>query len=283
MIVKGTPVERHELHGYPIFVKREDLCCPYPGPSFSKIRGVYAHIQARPERVIGVLDTYHSKGGWAVAYCCALLGRGCWDFWPQYKDDPKGEAPPPRVQQQECLRLGAASMPLPAGRSAILYHRAKRELAQLAPGDSYMMPNALKLPESVTENAAEVRRTGHELPHSGTLVISVSSGTVAAGVMLGFDQLGLLPEYDVVLHMGYSRSDKALFQYMSKMAGICIEPYMGITVVDEGYSYKESARTIVTPPFPMNPYYDLKAWTWLSQAENLEGLKGPIVFWNIGA
>ncbi len=54
-----------------------------PGPSFSKIRGVVAHIKNRPESVIGVLDTYHSKAGHAVAYVCNHLGRQCVDFWPR--------------------------------------------------------------------------------------------------------------------------------------------------------------------------------------------------------
>jgi len=63
VIVSGTPVEQVDER---IWVKREDLCCPLPGPEFAKIRGVYSHIKNRPEDVIGVLDTYHSKAGWAA-------------------------------------------------------------------------------------------------------------------------------------------------------------------------------------------------------------------------
>jgi len=277
MIVNNTPVETYELNGVPILVKREDLCCPFPGPSFSKIRGVVAHIKNRPESVIGVLDTYHSKAGWAVAYVCRELGKQCVDFWPRFKRD--GDADAPRVQQQRARQLGATLVDLPAGRSAILYHKAKKHLAANYPG-SYLMPNALKLPESVTENAAEAVRTAPHLPGSGTLVISISSGTVAAGVLKGFEEAGLLRNYNVVLHMGYSRSQDAAREYIEKAAGVSLGER--VRFVDEGYGYADAARG-VTAPFPCNPFYDLKAWKWLSDPLNLASVRQrPIVFWNIG-
>ena len=41
-LVDNTPIEKH----CGIWVKREDLCCPPPGPPFSKVRGVVEHIAA---------------------------------------------------------------------------------------------------------------------------------------------------------------------------------------------------------------------------------------------
>ena len=74
MITNNTPVELYQAGNLRVHVKREDLCCPLPGPSFSKMRGVAAHIANRPEGVIGVLDTFHSKAGWAVSWACSRLG-----------------------------------------------------------------------------------------------------------------------------------------------------------------------------------------------------------------
>jgi hypothetical protein len=48
-------------------------------------------------------------------------------------------------------------------------------------------------------------------------------------------------------------------------------------VVDEGYAYGD--RVDVACPFPCDPYYDLKAWKWLTAREPREG----ILFWNIGS
>lgn len=41
MIVDNTPLETHHTHGVQVLVKREDLCAPFPGPSFSKMRAKY--------------------------------------------------------------------------------------------------------------------------------------------------------------------------------------------------------------------------------------------------
>lgn len=278
MIVNNTPLELHDIRGVPVIVKREDLCAPLPGPSFSKIRGVVAHIKNRPESTIGVLDTYHSKAGHAVAYVCNHLGRKCVDFWPRYKKD--GSADAPRIQQQRARQLGAELVDLPAGRSAVLYHGAHKHLRENF-HDSYLMPNALKLPESITENAAEAVRTAPDLPGQGTLILSISSGTVAAGVLLGFKQAGILDGYDVILNMGYSRSQDSTRAYIERAAGIQLTDR--VRFVDEGYNYADAAPQGVSVPFPCNPYYDQKAWNWLQKPENLEPLAHkPIVFWNIG-
>jgi hypothetical protein len=297
VILDNTPLELYNVQGVPVLVKREDLCAPPPGPSFSKVRGVMAHLKSRSEGTIGVLDTYHSKAGQAVAWACRELGKGCVDFWPYYKAEikmgPCGAGDHQHVMyspdgyvmlrepQRNSRNLGAHLLPLPAGRSAILYHRAKKELAQ-GWSSRYMMPNALKLPESVSETAAEVVRTAPLLPPSGTIVISVSSGTVAAGVVRGLAQAGLLPLYQVVLHLGYSRSREQVARYLNNAAGGKLN--LTIRIIDEGYGYKDKARPLLAPcPFPSNEYYDLKAWRWLQMVSKAElEAWSPIVFWNIG-
>lgn len=280
MLTNNTPVEEHRLNGRPVLVKREDLCCPLPGPSFSKMRGVVAHIQNRPEGTIGVLDTFHSKAGWAVSWACHELGKQAVNFWPRYKAD--GPAHLPRVQQQRAEALGARMLDLPAGRSAVLYHAARKKLREADP-DAYLMPNALKLPESITENAAEARRTceAGAIPDRGNLILSVSSGTVAAGVLKGLAEAGFLDNYWVMLHLGYSRSIDTMRAYMEKVSGLDLSDKGHFHFVDEGYGYADAAKG-PPAPFPCNPYYDRKAWSYL--AKGGDGWIGdrPVVFWNIG-
>lgn len=256
-----------------IWVKHEEECSPYPGPGFSKIRGVYAHIAARPEaKVIGVLDTYHSRGGWAVAYCAQLLGRQCINYYPYFKADWRpNNKHIIRHQQQEAARLGALIVSLPAGRSAVLYHRAKADLASQG---SYMMPNALKLPETVAETEAEFLRT----PWEGydVVMVSISSATIACGVLCGIRTLGVRPH--VILHMGYSRPVSAVEAYVKKMTLAPLSSW-DHQIVDEGYSYKDKVRDPVEVGFPCSPYYDLKAFT--HALKNREGL-GKVLFWNVG-
>lgn len=267
MCVTDTPVEFYPSLG--LYVKREDLSCP-GGPNFSKTRGVYAHIVNRPEKTIGVLDTSHSQGGWAVARACAELGKRCVVFYPWYKKQT--EVPP---QQLAAEGLGARLLRLPAGRSAILYHKARTTLDEEYAGEAYMMPNALKLMESVKETAAEFERT--TLPKGlESIVVSASSGTIAAGVMLGISRVdwpGLL-----IVHMGYSRSIAAVASYIENMAGVLAPPQYN--VIDERYAYADKASMSFDPPFPCNHYYDRKALQWFL----LRGKKylGRTLLWNIG-
>jgi len=272
IVVSGTPFEWHEIGGIPVYVKREDLCCPSPGPSFSKIRGVKAFLEAAdPNSVVGVLDTSHSKAGWGVAYICKALSMWCVDFYPVYKGETGL-----RPIQKRARNLDAELVPLPAGRSAILYHQAKKQLAEMAGESALMMPNALKLSETVDATATELFLYTPEDLMRGTWIVSISSGTIAAGVLKG---LGHNDNVCVVAHMGYSRSKQAARDYMIKMAGGNDNVPPDLVLVDEGYSYKDAVD--IDCPFPCNRFYDLKAWKWLQS--HITDLEQPIVFWNIGS
>ena len=262
MCVENTPIEHYP--GFGLVVKREDLCCP-GGPNFSKCRGVYAHVAARQEQIIGVLDTAHSQGGWAVAKACRLLGKECVEFYPEFKAK-LGQIGP---VQHKCLRLGAQIVPLPAGRSAILYHAAKKRL----PPGGYLVPNALKLPESVSETAAEVERT--KLPDVDAVLVSASSATIAAGVLLGLRRSGWRGR--VLVHLGYSRPKSAVRGYIASWLPFAPA---SVSIIDEGYRYRDQARPGPTPPFACSPHYDLKAFVWWMR----EGRSkyGTALLWLVG-
>jgi threonine dehydratase len=269
MLVNGTPIEKHEG----VWVKREDLSCGEPGPPFSKMRGVIEHIAARPEKVFGVLDTYHSKAGWAVAYACKKLRRKCINFYPVYKAD--GLDAPLRAPQVRSQKLGAQLCPVPAGRSFILYNQARAQLKEMSPG-AYLMPNALKLAESIEATAHEVEASAKQIRRVriAHVIVSISSGTIAAGVLIGLDRIKTYPT--IWLHEGYSREERLVLQYLAE-SGVPVDRFK-IEIVDEGYAYKDTAPEEVTAPFPCNKWYDLKAWAWLKERD----LGGPTLFWNVG-
>lgn len=275
----NTPVEDYRKQ-FGLLVKREDLSCAPPGPPFSKTRGVFAHIAARPERIIGVLDTYHSQAGHAVAEACALLGKQAVNFYPVRKAEI---GTPVKSQQDAANMLGAQLHPLPAGRSAILYHRAKKALqAWGAYGDQvYMMPNALKLPEMITETAAEVRATlaSIELPPRMPVIIAASSGTIAAGVMRGFVDSKQANDRMFIVHQGYDRPASAILKYIGQMTGF-MDQVFPISLINEGYSYGDVAKPGPEPLWPCNQYYDLKAFRWWMREGR--AIYGQALFWNIG-
>lgn len=261
MLRNNTPVEDYTA-SYGLFVKREDLACFPPGPPFSKTRGVFARVQSRKEKTIGVLDTFHSQAGWAVARACQILGKECVNFYPAYKSEPG-----PHAAQLESQKLGAELFPLPAGRSAILYHRVKKECNGRG---WYAMPNALKLEESVEETAKEVPAT----LKPNYVIIPASSGTIAAGVVKGFWRLDQRPTF--IIHLGYSRSVAEVTRYINDQAG-CVAK---LIIIDEGYAYKDQSIDGPTPAFPCNVYYDLKAFRWHQMTR--ARWEGRVLFWNIG-
>lgn len=295
----GTPLEDH-LQGLGLLVKREDLSCPPPGPPFSKTRGVLGHVQARHAegiRLFGALDTFHSQAGHAVAAACRHVGAQCFNYFPVYKRElmsadldhpadkstitfPDGTWAVIRDPQLRSLELGARLMPLAAGRSALLFWKAK---AGTEAEGGYMMPNALKLPETVKETAAEVVRTfeaadreTYNRLRSLPWVVSASSGTIAAGVLLGLRQMCEVPPH-VIIHMGYDRPSDAVRAYLgSKVSHAELWPQ----IIQEGYAYADKAKAGPTPPWPCNEWYDLKAFRWWMR----EGREqhGQAVFWNIG-
>lgn len=280
MLRDNTPLEHYPELG--LIVKREDLACLPPGPPFSKTRGVFAHVQkkfAEGFTTFGVLDTYHSQAGHAVARACQLLGLRCVNFYPEYVNEPG-----PRKPQLEAEALGAELFGLKAGMSAVLFHQARKQLEHDYGSEAYMMPNALKLEESVEETAKEVCS---ECLTAQLVVLPISSATIAAGVIRGFYQaraegrLVLLPQF--VLHLGYSRSHDAVLDYVAGKLGRERVQLPTIHVVDEGYAYKNTARGTGDPPFPCSAYYDLKTFRWWMQ-EGRERFASfdRVLFWNIG-
>src|SRR3990167_4417816 len=272
LVRRGTPIEPYYLGcGRRVWVKREDLCVDEA--HFSKLRGVAAHLESIQSSVIGVLDTAHSKAGWGVTYIARSLGKRVVAYYPCYKGEINL-----RENQRNAERLGAELVPLPAGRSCILYHWSKADLQIRYPADSYMMPNALKLEESVQETALEVSTVpGVFFQDSCVWVVSASSGTLAAGVIRGLYWAS--SKAKVIVHLGYSRPSSAVLRYLyGKSGGFPGIP--NVELVDEGYQYKDlvSAET----PFPCNPYYDLKAWKWLNNNPAVLNGCSRVLFWNIG-
>lgn len=262
MLRVGTPIEDY-IADLGIYVKREDLSCPHPGPPFSKARGVYAWVQKRNEKIIGVLDTSHSQAGWAVARACQVLKKKCINYYPAFKDNPG-----PHPAQLKAKMLGAELMPIPAGRSSILYWKARTDCLQKS---GAMIPNALKLEESVTETALEVPDDDFDF-----VLIPASSGTIAAGVISGFADKGRYPTF--IIHLGYTRSQDEVAKYLEKMSGVSSP---NLEIIDEGYAYKDMAKPGPTPPWPCNSYYDLKTFRWwMANREGYEDKK--VLMWNIG-
>lgn len=279
MIINNTPIEKYQIDKIgDVYVKREDMSCPFPGPSFSKIRGVKDVFEKLktggllPIDSVAVVDTLHSKAGWGVSWLAKIYGFPCTVFYPQYKTEITGEL---RPYQKLCIQNSAECIPIPATKSAVLWYKA-RNIMRSFKKSFYLFPNGLKLQESVQSTADEVNYTPKFLMENAFWVISISSATIAAGVLLGLQKNKFSGK--VFLHAGYSRSKNEIIRYIYDMTAISFS--FDIEIIDEKYEYKDSIS--YDTPFPCNPFYDKKAWKWMVENPQIFNSVNKIVFWNIG-
>lgn len=263
----NTPVEKYSVAGRNIFVKREDLSTSWPAPSLAKLRGCLLRMISLKENSvtsIGVFDTRISKSAWGVAYLASKLGGISVDA---YYPEIKAEAGQLHQQQFMAKKLGAILHPMKGGRTAVLYSRAKREVEN---NGNYMMPLGLVVEESVDAIAAEAN-TIPENFLGGDLVVCTGSGMTLAGIIKGIasKQHHI---YGISAGMNTQRQ-------IRRINSVNVEIPENVSIIlPENCDYYSQEN--ISVPFPSSVYYDRKAWKWL--LENLEILREPTIFWNIG-
>ena len=294
MIQQNTKTEQWAIDSYEHWhwVKREDTACTLPGPPSAKMRGLSRHMQMLKDtgvKTVGYMDTSVSMAGWGISYFSNLLHMQSVLFYPEYKDGY-------RQNQAEYVprweEFGAAVCPLPhPTQHQINIHRAQR-LFNDNVRNGVWLPNGLIFKETLDAVEEEAQRTFTEnVP--GTIVISVGSGVMLAGVMRGLLRANVRVQaiYGILVHRDtsagkkltdvlnlarFSGSDTAqLFSTLPDVSDVTDE----LEIIQTDYMYTQTPT--IKCPFPCNPYYDLKAYEWMVQ--NYERLPKHIMLWNIGA
>lgn len=276
---KNTPIETYSVDGKEFDVKREDLCFPDPYPKLAKLRGVYNYLEslkAQGVETVGVFDTRVSHAGWGVSACCKDLDLKCHCYYPILKEDI---GKPLHAQQQKCKDLGAQIVPLPAGRTQVLYYQAKN-LCKI--GGGTMLPLGLVALETLMNVKKEVEQT-EGLEKYQSLVISVGTGTILSGVLAGLK--GKIP-YIYAVSAGMNsknqrqRIEKLFCQYHMKTDEPLNHSWINrVQFFPSGDNYYDAEECDC--PFPAHKYYDRKAYKWM--IERLDKLPKPVLFWNIGS
>lgn len=277
-LINNTPIEKYTIGGYPVFVKREDLCCPPPGPPFSKVRGLLPVLKRlkslKKPPVIGYTETSISMAGWCVAWMCSLLGLKAVIFDPQYKKTP----PILKYHRKQWDLFNPDIIPIKAGRAKVNWYISRKMLLEKYP-NSYLLPLGLILPETIEATKKEAANTilNSQINYQ-TLVVNVGSGTILAGLINPFRGCTI---YGI---MGRSGNVAQKKKNILKKIGLwesSKHTFFGINnlhLIDSGWNYTD--RSYTDCPFPSHPHYDLKAWEWLQN--NIYKLKPPVLFWNIG-
>jgi 1-aminocyclopropane-1-carboxylate deaminase/D-cysteine desulfhydrase-like pyridoxal-dependent ACC family enzyme len=247
-------------------VKREDLYGIAPAPPLGKLRGLrlfLADAYRRGIDLVGCWDTRISMLGLGLAACCReFAGMRCIVSYPMRKQD----VTPPLVAK--AAFLGAELFPVTAARINICFAAARKYVEERG---GLMLPFGLDCEEAVNAVAREAARVKSEFISHGTVVLSCGSGVSLAGLLRGFT---VRPHRLVGVSSGRSTDNilRCVRRYIPK-----IPAYLELRDAEVPYQVPLNYPC----PFPSNPYYDLKAWRYLDN--HYAELRGPLLFWNIGA
>jgi 1-aminocyclopropane-1-carboxylate deaminase/D-cysteine desulfhydrase-like pyridoxal-dependent ACC family enzyme len=261
-----TPIETHEVRGFPVFVKRDDLYGVRPAPPLGKLRGLRPMLRRlydNGHRLVGCWDSRVSNLGEGLAAAAAEFGGlrtiVCYPT-------RSGVAPPSGVVAAE--RLGARIHPVRGNVTPICLSQARRHIE--AEG-GVMLPFGLECELSVAAIAAEAARTPVNVVRGGTVVVCAGSGVTLAGLLRG---LPASPTRMIAVSSG--RAPENIKRCVTRNVGPLPR---GVVILDAIMPYYGCPGTYC--PFPCHPNYDLKAWTVLTA--RIQWLPPPVLFWNIGA
>lgn len=282
-LVKDTPTEIVKVKGIPVYVKREDLACELPGPPFAKVRGLYIKLNELKNQgitTVGYMESTLSMATWGISYFAKKLDMKSVVYAPKYKDGLKHEQ---KIQMSKWEEFGAdVNFLEKLSFQKINYYIAKSLLLEDYE-NSVMLEQGLPFLETIDE----VKKQVFLLPRKslgGSLVIVIGSGIMAAGVLKGISTI--LPDEKSMTIYGIlcapKKVDKKEKEIIKKAnANFYIRMLLQnvfFKVIDSGFKFTDKEE--IECPFPCNSYYDRKAWKWLN--DNIEKLKQPIIFWNIG-
>lgn len=276
MLICNTPVENYRIGSNSIFVKREDLCTAYPAPPFSKCRGLYQYLQRIKSdgiRVVGYLETPVSMGGIAVSYFAQRLGLKAVIFCPKYKKEESYVLI--RKHEQWWNKFSPDVIHIKPNYMSVNYYRSKKMLMEKY-GSLHceMLPNGLEFDESIEQTCQEYERS-LSLCEPKSVVVCVGSGIICAGILRASSKESI---YGVLIHdKNVNRKLNFIYEKSGNLRGGLFGK-SNLTLVNPGWQYTEKSN--IKSPFPCHPYYDLKAWQWL--VENIDRIKKPVLFWNIG-
>lgn len=298
-IIRHTPIE--VISEKPITVsgpyfdyvlKHEERACADPGPAFSKVRGLYAHLRRIRDgegvRRVGYVESAISMAGWGVAWACRELGMEAVIFDPQHKK-PHPVLVKHRTKWQE---FGATVIPVRGGMmTKVNWYDAVKIIKQDMP-DVRLLPIGISFPESVEETAKELQWTMDIFWNNGvsfdiqSIVVAVGSGTIISGIVRGLSLMNI-PRDRLPAVFGVTTRQSnlcMLHEKINKLSKTCSGGFLSgppFHLFNSGYEYTQPVRYWRDPPFPTSPWYDGKAYQWMIQ--HWDEIPKPVMFWNIGA
>jgi 1-aminocyclopropane-1-carboxylate deaminase/D-cysteine desulfhydrase-like pyridoxal-dependent ACC family enzyme len=260
------PIEQHQLGKRTVYVVRDDLCSPFPGPNFSKVRGLYkALLKLREQGVREVVsqDTSISRCGWGCSWLAQELDITHYNVYAMRKQM--------NFYQRMSRSHGGKMVAVRGSFSSAMQAQARKLL-----GDLHFLPTGFSLPETLGEHRTLLNHLPRDL-FAGTVVVCVSSGTICSSLLYGLQGGHVYGVTSSCFNNRLEKIDKLVRRAeisLGRRAGGDVE----FTLITTRHGYSKPAD--IETPFPCDVYLDRKAWKWL--VEHLNELQDPVVFWNIG-
>lgn len=267
-------VEKYKVKDKEVYVVRDDLGTPFPAPNNSKIRGLSLILQKLKEdgiKTVASQDTRISRIGWGVSYLCKHMDLIHYNFYPEHPKIP--------FYQKMSAHFGGKIIPLHGTFSSGFRAMAKRWLAKNQI-EAYFLPIGMSSEESVYATSLALCELDLNIL-GGSIVVSISSGTIATGVAYGCLRANHRTKIYGVLSSSFGNRMNKIQRLLSsteqKYSEILYHKH-NLELINLKYKYRQQEP--LAPPFPCDLYLDRKAWKFL--VDNVEKLPEPIVFWNIG-
>lgn len=232
-------------------------------PALEKLLlGQYAHGYTH----VGAFASHGSN--WAQGIAPLAFRIGYQKVSIVYATNPNKPTYPDWLEHAQAY--GAELIPIRPNMTAINSAQAKKILAERG---AYFIPFGLE-----TRPVIDYLTEAMSFPETvETLVMCCGSGITLTGVILHAQKYNKrIPK---IVGVSSGRSAKEILKTVARYsAPIQYSQHVGALEIKEGYDYAQTLKE--TAPFSTHPYYERKAFDWLTQ--NIQTLHEPIHFLNMG-
>ena len=254
-----TPLEKYNIKGKDVFVKREDLMGDNTFlPRWGKILAIKNYIEKNIDinKPLTTLSVDGSWSGWVVSSICNDLGIEHLYSFPNSKKFNK-KILDNVVSFYPKIKLN----PIKPNMVSIMYNGLKGKCKK---NGTQIVPYGFEHEDFISVFEDRIK----EYNQFDNLIVSSGSGISLIGLTRGF----LLRKSQRVISVCVS-SENTINKRLKKY-GID-----GVEVYKSKYDFSNRMEDYNTP-FPTNQFWDRKGWKWLE--ENIKPIEGSILFWNLG-
>lgn len=262
-------IERYNIKGHSIQVIRGDKMYNSPLPHHLKmgaLEKIVIDARASGRHTIGAFCTKHGIWPFGLPHLAERHGLNSIVCFPAKKMD---KVPVPlRGNNSFGYQMKHEIKLLKPNMVNVNQSQAKRYIME--ENDGFYVPFGCDLPNAVETLSYQLKFPVDKI---GTLIVPTGSGVTLAGVLMALKRYNTKVERVEAVMAHYPRTDdviKTIWKYT---------PVIDAVHFTHNYKYDEIPE--IECPWPAHPYYELKAYEWLTMSVNR--LPSPIFFLNIGA